>query len=225
MPMKNMKFLIFPAIAVLLFGSCNSTSFDNSCIEFGKIVALMKQKLASAEENNYYKFSRIVHSENDEIKQMAFDNFKTLHALCRTIDERVVEKVYDEKTKDSNQIYNGVRMINKLFRDDWKKEGSKMIRIKDSDDYDGSLVHFSNIKTTFLVVCVDGQIKFDLDSQFEDAESALRWYRLLATKESRRNEELLKAITDQNVQNWNEFTEVMRMKDWSVRLDVSEIMK
>lgn len=199
--------------------SCSSKNSNDNCIGFVEIVELMQKKLLSAKHGSQKKFNEIVHSESEEIKQIAFENFSTLYNLCRAIDDRVGEDTFDSKTMDSNQTFNGVKLINRLFRDDWQIEENNIVSFDVHDDYAGVVVYFNNIMSHFLVIRVDDQIKFDLDSHFVDTKAALQWYRTLGAKSTKRNVELLETIINKDAQSWDEFTEVMRMKDWTVRLN------
>ena len=80
-----------------------------------------------------------------------------------------------------------------------------------------------DLSITYLVVCIDGELKFDLDTQLALTEQRLRVVEIAAKKTIERNDLLMNEIEKQDVKSLEELDQVMAMKDWKIRVDLDEI--
>lgn len=216
--MQILKLSLISFSLILLLTGCGRNTLNRDCIQYEAIVKLIEKKLTAFEDDDFQSFRGLAYAESEESKQIHYDHFKSLYDLCRLVDARVGPGVFDERMKGTSQVYSGVRLINALFRDDWKQPEDDMIEIDVRDDYPGAVVYFKNIRTSMLVVCVNGEMRLDVESSWIGSPASERFFRLGSAKSIERNRSLAKKIVEQDVQSWGEFAEIMRSQDWNVTL-------
>lgn len=214
--MASLKITLVCLVWIFLLTNCSNEKSTRDCIDFDITVALMESKLQALEDNDFQSFRNLVYAKNEENIQLYYENWKSLYDLCRLIDARVGPKVFDERMKGTTYVYDGVPLINALFRDDWKRSENDMIEIQVQNDYHGAIVYINNIQPSFLVTCINEDIRLDLEAGWT-GEPRSQFMEVVGAKSIERNRNLAKAIVEQNVQSWEQFAEVMRSEDWKIR--------